>query len=819
MKKLYLVSLMSGVFLLSGCGGESELSGTPTSTAYEDYIQTSLNQPTNVVYTLQGANADVPFPTFALMNTVDGTLEIPTSGNENLSNPIAAMGQVDGWSTTQPIAINFDSPLSATPSTTSVTIVKLTEGLTGSSPLPEKLLTYGDDYVLQTSGNTLVVVLLKDLSGSSEYIISVNNSLLDSNGLSVGTSQSYAALKSKTKIYTEGSLASAQKVVQGVESLIAAGSGGSIDPNDIVYSTWFSTQSIGATLYATKAMLAAAQAPNTDYSDIWKGSANPNNIDSIDVNSIGSMTFGTSVDFATALANDDNFNTYLKLTDTERNAVIANYNNTTPLAVSVTKGVVKLPYYLETGDNWNTQPFESGTDSLAIANSIIGDDAERTNFVDQLKDHSIDPNTFMSDPSSLLPELMGLSFTKLDGSTFDSERIVTRYSPVPAVKSIQEVNFLLYTPTNGQISGIVVYQHGITSAKENAYFFASNLVNAGQAVIAIDAPIHGDRTLPNGKSAQDDVLNYMNLTVLPVARDNIRQSMLDIMTLRMALSTNQLTGGFIGTALATLPSTLTTPPAFIGHSLGGVLGVPAITQANAPLNDSVDPLFKFSRAAFVNSGGQIANLLLGSTSFGPLVAHNVALSAGLGYDAFVSSRACDQYAVDPDTYYDSCLDAFKREDPTTNNERILTATTEFSYAVQTVLDTADPYTNATLLKALSTPIYMAQVKDDGTVPNHVPGLVDQGQGVSKYVQQSLFAGTEPLATKLGLTVVRNNEGGSTEATPFVRFSDIGKHSSYISVQDVTTYQDLAHHIEMQSQVTSFIATGNAVISNSSSVLE
>ncbi|MCL9776626.1 VolA/Pla-1 family phospholipase [Vibrio methylphosphonaticus] len=816
MKPLYLASVISGALLLSACGGESELSGTPTATSYEQHIETLLSKPTKVVYTLQGANADVPFPTFALMNTMDGTLEIPTGGNDALSNPIAAMGQTDGWSTTSPIAIKFDKPLTSAPAATSVTMVKLTKGLTSDSPLPDKLLTYGVDYVVKTQGTTLIVIPLIDLAGSSEYIIAVNNTLLDANGDSVGTSQSYAALKSQTKIYSEGSLATAQQVVQGVEALIHAGSAGAVDPNSIVYSTWFSTQSIGATLYATKGMLAAAQDPSKSYSDIWKGSANPNNAD---VNRIGEMTFSTPVDLATALASDDNFTTYLGLSNDTRNTVIANYNSVAAGTVSVTKGTIKLPYYLETGDRWNTQPFESGTDSLAITKSIITDSAEQANFATQLQANNINPGTFLTDPESLLADLMGLSFTKLDGSVFDSERIVTRYSPVPAVKSLQDVNFLLYTPTSGTITGIAVYQHGITSAKENSYLFASNLVKAGQAVIAIDAPLHGDRSLPNGASAQRDVTDYMNLTVLPVARDNIRQSMLDIMTLRMALSTNQLIGGFTNTPLAALPSTIATPPTFIGHSLGGVLGIPAVTQANAPLNASVDPLFKFSRAAFVNSGGQIANLLLGSDSFGPLVTHNIALSAGIGYDTFVNSRACDQFAADPDTYFDSCLGAFKLESPIENTEKILTTNTEFSYAVQTVLDTADPYTHATTLKAIATPVYMAQVKGDGTVPNNVPGYIDQGQGVSKYVQQSIFAGTEPLAAKLGLTVVSSSQGGAAEMTPFVRFNAVGQHSSYISVQDTTTFSDLAHHQELQSEVSSFIATGTAAISNSASVLE
>lgn len=163
MKKLPLALIISASLLLSACGDESELVGTPTTPNYESYIQQSLVQPTKLVFTLQGSNADVPFPTFALMNQTDGTLELPTGGDESLTNPIAAMGQMDGWSTTSPISIKFAAPLTSSPDPSSVTLIKLTESLTSASPAPETVLTYGTDYVVSTSGNNLVIALLKAL--------------------------------------------------------------------------------------------------------------------------------------------------------------------------------------------------------------------------------------------------------------------------------------------------------------------------------------------------------------------------------------------------------------------------------------------------------------------------------------------------------------------------------------------------------------------------------------------------------------------------------------------------------------------------------
>ncbi|NMT18230.1 lipase, partial [Vibrio parahaemolyticus] len=93
----------------------------------------------------------------------------------------------------------------------------------------------------------------------------------------------------------------------------------------------------------------------------------------------------------------------------------------------------------------------------------------------------------------------------------------------PVVKSVEDVEVLVFTPKSGVATDVVIYQHGITSAKENAYAFAFNMVKAGVAVIAIDLPIHGTRSLDEQRSANANVLAYLNLSNLAVARDNLRQ--------------------------------------------------------------------------------------------------------------------------------------------------------------------------------------------------------------------------------------------------------------------------------------------------------
>jgi Pla-1/cef family extracellular lipase len=803
MKKTILATALSGALLLSGCGSDATQSGEPTLPTYESFITTSLAQPTKLEFILNGANATVPVPNNLLFNAVDGTIEIPTDDSA-LSNPLAAMGQMDGWSTTASFLIPFSGQLDAATAAASVSLVKISDKMTGN-PAPEKVLVFPTDYFVSVSGGNLVITPTQPLEPAAEYLVAVNDSLLDTDGEKVGMSQSYASLKSKSRPYESGDLVAPQQLTYGVEALVEGATtlaGSPVSAESIVYSAWFSTQSVGATLSGTKGMLALAQGADYSYADIWKEGANPNGEA---VETIGQMTFGQGADYAEVLANDTNFTRYIATT-TEQQMLIGFYNSTAPGTVTVSRGTVKLPHYLEKGANWNTQPFESASTSFAIINDAVSDDAEQNNFAQQLVSYGIDPEEFLANPASKLPDIMGYTFTKLDGSQYDADRIVTQYSPVPSIKSIEEVNYLLFTPTDKVMKGLVIYQHGITSAKENSYFFANNLVASDYAVIAIDAPLHGDRSLDDQRSANANVLAYMNLSVLPVARDNIRQSMLDLIALRLALGTNQAAQQFGSSTLATLPSLAdsATAPSFIGHSLGGILGAPAVAQSNTALGSPVDAFFSFKNSSFVNSGGQIANLLLGSAAFGPVVTHNVALGGVPGYAAFADANCGTPGTLG---YEQLCLNAYEA-DNAANYPTLISATSQFSFAAQTVLDTADPINYAMTLNASNTPVYMAQVLGDSTVPNNVLGPT--GTPPTKYALYSPLAGTEPMAKALELTEIVKTDGPGIKDKPFVKFDADGRHSTYVIQQGD---DDVLHHQEMQKQVIYFVENSQAAVSD------
>lgn len=800
MKQVIKLSLLCSALWLAGCGDETNSSGASTEVVYESYIQQALQRDTTIKFALSGKDANVPLPSFALMNAKDGTLEIPSGSNTSGSNPLVAMGQVDGWPITMPLFLDFKGAgLADNIITSGIYLYELTDSMTGS-PSIKTLLTNGVDYtaVSSAASDKILIVPTKALNASSEYILAVTSEVSDANGNPVGTSASYAALKSKNKIYREGDIATLQKVTQGVEKIFQLSG---VDETQIVYSTWFSTQSVSNTLFATRGATASAFASGSNQLDtVWKQTG-------LGLDTAYTMQLGTPVDFVTALTNDTNFSNYIGAD--KKAAVITAFNTVPTVSVDVTKGTVRLPYYLETGSNWNTQPFESAMPSLAKIKAALADSKEQLTIGSQLLAAGIDTSKLATDASEQL-KLMGLTLTKSDGTALDPERYITRYSPVPKVKSVQDVPFLLFTPAGAAPTDIVIYQHGVTSAKENAYAFAKNLVDKGLAVIAIDLPLHGERSLDSSRSANSDPLAYINLTYLAVARDNLRQSILDVLGLRAALTLSQPL--FTGTPLSNINvRNGSTKVRMLGHSLGGIVGTSAVAESNKTLGSTLaNALYSFSGAAIQNSGGQISNLLLGSEYFGPQIKHNVALSASTEYKGFADAQCA---SLDDSACYNLFTSLATQE----QLAQVTSGFQLFSYAAQTLLDTIDPYSVvSTKLSsgALTTALYFSEVDGDSVVPNSVsnPG----GQLVYLSPQ---FAGTEPLATLLSLNSVNAAQTTPYATNSFVQFSSTAKHSTFVAPQDAG-YADLNHHTEMQAETADFLADDSlGAVSNINTVLK
>lgn len=266
---------------------------------------------------------------------------------------------------------------------------------------------------------------------------------------------------------------------------------------------------------------------------------------------------------------------------------------------------------------------------------------------------------------------------------------------IPVLMTVPNAASGQTVPVNGW--PIVMYQHGITRVRTDAIIHGDSFAQAGFASIAIDLPLHGITDTASALHASNtpfpadneltfdlDLVNnetgapgpdgnidssgthFLNLSSLLTSRDNIRQGVSNLLTLRRSL----------GNIAAV--SVDTTRVGFVAHSLGGIIGVPYLA-----VEDIVTP------TSLVTTAGGIAQVVINSNSIGPRVKAGLAangITEGNGLQAFLG-------------------------------------------ATQTILDAADPI-NFGAIAAAKHPIHMIEVIGDGTednlpdqtIPNLIPPL-------------------------------------------------------------------------------------------------
>lgn len=364
---------------------------------------------------------------------------------------------------------------------------------------------------------------------------------------------------------------------------------------------------------------------------------------------------------------------------------------------------------------------------------------------------------------------------------------------VPVATTTQTIPLLITVPNVGTmpINGwpVVIFQHGITQDRTNLLAVADSLAAAGFAGVAIDLPLHGitDSTNPlyqaglertfdldlidntTKASGADGVADetgahFINLSNLLVGRDNLRQGIADLMTLYQSL--------------VNIPNLDETQVYFVGHSLGAMAGLPFLNFETA-VQDAV----------LAMPGGGILRLLDGSANYGPEI------EAALAAAGVVKG--------------------------TSDYETFLTA-------AQTVLDSADPLNYSASL-GNSRGLLLFEVVGgnnlslpDQTVPNNLWPYPPVG------TTPSPLAGTDPLAESLGVVKIDLQDPTTTSGSnlqAWVRFN-AGHHGSLLTTNDAQGNPDtLSAQVtsEMQSQMSSFLATGrdtgvNSVTISDSSVI-
>lgn len=799
-KKLIYAAVLSA--LLAGCGGDDNKGDTTSS----------------LDYALSGANGIRP--SVLAPRASDGTLKFSTE-TADLSNPVSALSTLDGWSTTQPVQL-----VPATVTGVSVPAPAASEYASAVAPLyllelvldpvtqrpvgvkNNKPLTYGTDFVVSDGGGKLNLVPLKPLNPSSYYMIVATDSLKDSRGTPLKAGGDYSNFKSAAGTTTQ------EQTINGLislqEGLFKAATG--ITSDRVIFSDWFATQSGADVLLAVKSAAASVlKSPSLDAASLWKQDARGNT--SLPATyTISSLNGG--VDFLTQLAAEP------FLPQDQKDALSAAFGTGMPLngVAQLTKvytGTVNLPYFLSTpalAGSWDkakTQSWHGAMPSLyAIANALKAGDTE---VIGGLVGAGVDPallGELIADPSrqsELLTEaskLIGVTLTS-GGKPLDAERNIGRFNPLPTLTEVQSVPLRIFAAGPlASVTDVIIYQHGVTSIKENAYALALGQIGTGAtasksvAVVVIDHPLHGERGYALSGSTDtvttsENPTPYLNLGYLTVARDNLKQSVADLLGLRLAvgLANAKGLGGQLGGAGLKVH--------FLGHSLGAIAGANLLAVANQTTGSALaDALFKFDTGGLAMPGGGIAPLLLNSPSFGPTIKMSVLTSGSPELKAGFTA-----YAPNCKTAAATCfVNEFLPSLDAATQAGAASTLQSYTFAAQSVLDSADPI-NLGSGVAKSFPLFATEIVGDGAL-----SLPDQV--IPNSIASAPLGGTEPLFRVLGLQELKGS-GVLPAGHHAARFLK-GGHSSLLA-PDENFDQVGAVTTEIQTQFASFFMSGGAAV--------
>lgn len=578
MKHICVIASLGGLALLYGCAESSDVQST-----VNDLGTTAIFSPTT---------GDIPLPNDLLFaGSLDGTLNPPVSANPGEQGVFDALSALDGWGTNSAFQVQFSTggtsapldPLTVVPGTTvrlfevtlNTTVAPVGGPVSGvvreldgtvPNPLTGQPVDPTADYMAlaePTSATSIVVLPLKPFDGSTSYMLNITNGVLDTDGDPVRRSIVYQLASDTTLVPATDPLAPLQGIIL---SMHAAAATQSIDPDDIVISVQFSTQSIGDVMGNVAAVLAGNEAaviaglcaanPNLVCTDT---TPDPNASTSTAVNPVSIGTTGGLV-------------------------------GSPADAADVYVGSLTLPYFL-------TAPVPGGPGAA----DVTSDDAPVTENWR----------------------------ARYEFGAGDTERNLTRFNSLPAITEQETVPMLITLPKGvAPVDGwpVVVFQHGITGNRTNLFGIADALAIGGFAAVAIDLPLHGvDSANPLFTSYQDGVTRertfgldlsnnstqaptpdgiaepsgsyFINLNYLRLSRDNLRQAASDILALLGEVSSIDIDGD-------TQADFDANEIHFVGHSLGAITGTVALTYAT-----------NVATATLGMPGGGLAKLLANSPSF------------------------------------------------------------------------------------------------------------------------------------------------------------------------------------------------------------
>ncbi|MDP6739262.1 MAG: Ig-like domain-containing protein [Planctomycetota bacterium] len=680
------------------------------------------------------SESDIPVPNDLLFaDTTDLTLNIPVANPADASDPPVAMNTQDGWSVGAPFPVAFSGPIdlasaipggsvrifSVTTNTTMGPVGGPITGVTGELTAADFMTALA---AWDTTGSTLEIRPTQPLAPQTTYMVVLTDGITDAAGNPITTDAEYTIASSTTLLPPDHPMYPLQILVLSMEGAAEAAG---VDRESIAMAYHFTTQSVAKTLMTISTVAAMGAAGEQAIIDGLCG------LGLVDCSSgtapeIGSASIGTAVD------------TTLTTTATGGMGIADWYTAS-----------LSLPYFLTAASNTTA----SGP--------------------------SFDPAPLLNPWAARYP------LTALGGN----EKNLTAYNLLPHPTGDEQVPVLISVPNwvAKPAAGwpVTIFSHGITANRLSMAGIADSQAGIQRVVIGIDLPLHGlaltdpffsgyqdgttrERTFgldlmneTTGAPGPDGVIDssgahMINLGNLTVGRDNLRQGVSDLLMLYSVLGSLDLDGDLS-------PDLDTSNVNFIGHSLGGMVGLGFLSTVQAPTAIA---------SSLGMPGGGISKLLNASQTFGPRV------QAGLaGQGVLVGTED-----------YES-----------------------FLWAAQTVLDTVDPIHHiraVTVGKGL--PIHLLEVVGGGN-----SGLTDAVVPTS--VPDAPLSGTEPLITIGGLdswtqTQIISSGGTITDGgNPLqgaVRFIE-GTHASLVSPG--VGVDEAAAFAEMGAEMFTFGASGGTSI--------
>ena len=791
------------------------------------------------------ANSVVPLPSdLLLLTTTDGTLDIPVDDPNDLTDPAVALSALDGWGTSMPININVTFPsesfgqYSLDPSSLAQPgAVHLLEVVLGNPVSPDPdcrsvntglfckyvgTLSYGTDYVTSSDGSSITIVPIRPLKPSTSYLIATTSMIQDSEARPVHPSTSYELLKQDVvtaPLGTESQIALQAAVNSYEAALEMAG----IDSASVTYSSPFSTQSVVDVMAVARLVVAQAQSTLDDIADTNLNVAQV-------LASRGTVLTGDAL----AAANSAMvYTATINLPMMQDVATLDNCSVSDLLATGLCSALFT---------HWEA----AGDSPVKIAGALESGELTQASFAAQALAQNPDlTSADLANPARWVG--LNISVPDANGIPLDEERHLTRFNPLPKVKAVQQANVLITVPDPDMVNAIraqaagipveslpddgalvrpitgwpvAIYGHGAGWTKETVLGVAGTLAFNGIATISIDLPMHGERSVDLNQDgiyeltatspqfgaafANGNIMAYLNLSSLLSVRDAMRQSSLDFLTLRSAITFTALRDA----AMMEMPLLDASDVSFIGTSQGAVTGTPALAVANLPvvLPDGSEQPNPFTiKAAILNAptGGYAASVAFSNT-FGPIVEAGLTESEsfqGIVQTTFnmnaeqimaLQQTAPEQYQAMVDGVYPAFLN-------------------QFLFAAQQVLDSADPINFASQLTSVQLPILSYEM-----VGNGADNLSDQVLPNSTAEQGWPVAGTEALFSAMQLQGVGATKQEQVSFSSAIRVM-YGHHSSMVSpdvVEGVAIDVDrnVAVTEMMQSQVAEYLNSGGMSVS-------